>query len=185
MIGAQHMKSVGWKDLVKIVSGFLLALVLLATIGWTASRYVVAQFTALPPRPVFDNDPSPSPAAKPATAAKPPAAAASPAAETAPSPAAATAPSPEAAASPAPSPQPSESPSPSPAPTANYQARISLDQGLNMREGPTVDAQRVGGVDYNEEVTVLEESSDKEWVRVRTTGGQEGWIKSGYTERQN
>lgn len=58
--------------------------------------------------------------------------------------------------------------------------------GLNIREGPSVDANRLSGVDYDQQVIVLEDSEDKEWQRVRVEGTDiQGWIKSGYTERVN
>jgi len=67
---------------------------------------------------------------------------------------------------------------------AGYPARITQSQGLNVRQSPGRDAARVGGVDYNQRVVVLEDSPDKEWQRVRIEGSDvEGWIKSGYTER--
>lgn len=151
----------------KVFSGFLVASALVAGLGFFASQVLIAQFTALPPKPVFPND-NPKPQGPPkaatnsAVAAKP----------------AATQP-----ASPAPS--PSVSPSPQ-ASAGGYKARIVLDNGLNVREQPNAGAGRVAGVDYDQQVTVLEESPDKEWQKIRVEpDGTVGWIKSGYTERVN
>ncbi|EKQ69412.1 SH3 domain-containing protein [Leptolyngbyaceae cyanobacterium JSC-12] len=153
-----------WSGFFKGFSAVLIAIVLLLGGSFFAFQFVVSQFTAPPPRPTFPND-TPSPAAKPAAAIKP-SAAASPAV-----------PSPSPVASPTPS------PSPKPAATAAKRARITLGEGLNIRQGPSADTERVGGVDYSDEVTILEESPDKEWVKVRVeSSGAEGWIKSGYTE---
>jgi uncharacterized protein YgiM (DUF1202 family) len=59
-----------------------------------------------------------------------------------------------------------------------------LAQGLNLRESPSRDAVRIGGVVANTRITVLEESPDHEWQRVRLEdSGREGWVKAGYTER--
>lgn len=180
-----------WADLIKVLSGVFLAIALMVGGCFFAAQYVIAQFTAPPPRPTFPNDsPSTSTTTNAATtnAATTNAAASNNAAvqpKVQPKPSA----SPVAAqSSPQPSPQPSVSPKPSPQPseTAGYHARITLSQGLNLRESPGRDAARVGGVAGNTRITVLEESPDREWQRIRLEGsGQEGWVKAGYTERVN
>jgi len=147
----------GWSGFFKGFSAVVVAIALLLGGSFIFFQFLVAQFTASPPRPTFPND-------KPATAAKP-------AAKPSPSP------SPIAVA-----PPPSPSPSPTPSPTSK-RARITLGDGLNVRQAPSSDSERVDGVDYNEEVTILEESPDQGWVKVRVErNGVEGWIKSGYTE---
>jgi cytoskeletal protein RodZ len=155
-----------WSGFFKSLSIFLIAVGLVTIGSFFAFQYLMAQFTALPPKPTFPND-------KTAPATK---------AIAAPSPTASTSPI---AVSPSPSPV-AASPSPSPSPGAAYQARVKLDNGLNVRESPNADAPRVGGVDLDQVVTVLEESQDKEWQRIRVeTTGVEGWIKSGYIDRVN
>jgi hypothetical protein len=152
----------GWLDLTKLLSGFLLAIALVVGGGSFAVQYVIAQFTTPPPRPTFPNE-------KPIAKAKP-----------------VSAPVKPSPVKPAPSPSPTPTPTPSPKPSdaAGYRARITQSMGLNIREGPSVDANRVSGVDYDQRVIVLEDSEDKEWQRVRVEGTDvEGWIKSGYTER--
>lgn len=147
----------GWTGFFKGFSAVVVAIALLLGGSFILFQFLVSQFTASPPRPTFPND-------KPATAAK------------APTP---TKPSP----TPAPvvaSPKPSPSPSPSP---VSKRARVTLGEGLNVRQAPSADAERVDGVDYSDEVTILEESPDKEWIKVRVDStGVEGWIKAGYTE---
>ncbi|WP_421657036.1 SH3 domain-containing protein [Leptothermofonsia sp. ETS-13] len=156
-----------WSDLIKVLSGIFFAFVLIASGSFIAAQYVIAQFTAPPPRPTFPND-NPSPKAKPVTAAQ-----ANPAA---------VKPSP----SPSPSPSSSETPSPQKTEASGYRARIVLSQGLNLRENPDRNAERIGGVEYNESIVILEDSPDGEWQKVRVeSSGQEGWIKSGYAERAN
>ena len=147
-----------WSGFFKGFSAVLIAIALLLGGGFFAFQFVVSQFTAPPPRPTFPND-TPKPTAKPvaAVAAKP-------------------------QISPSPATTPQASPSPKPSPVTK-RARITLGEGLNIRQGPSAETERVGGVDYSDEVTILEESPDKEWVRVRVeSSGAEGWIKSGYTE---
>lgn len=146
-----------WSGLLKAFSGLLLAIALIVGGGFLAAQYLITQFTAPPPKPMFANDTSPNP-------------------------------QPAAIAPKSQPPQPKTTPiAPSPKPTGSgYQARITLSEGLNVRLKPSADAERVGGVDFDEEITVLEESPDKEWQRVRgKTSGVEGWIKSGHTERMN
>jgi cytoskeletal protein RodZ len=167
-----------WSGFFRSLSIFLIAVGLIAIGSFFAFQYLFTQFTALPPKPAFPND-KPNPAAAPTAKAiaKPPNSA-SPAISPAPS----STPNSDTPNSASASPTPS--PSVSPSPGATYQARIKLDNGLNVRESPNADAARIGGVDFNQVVTVLEESPDKEWQRVRVEAtGIEGWIKSGYADR--
>lgn len=146
----------GWSGFFKGFSAVVVAIVLLLGGSYALLQFLVAQFTAPPPRPTFPND-------KPAATVKPAAAKPSPP------------PAPAIAA-------PKPSPTPSPTPAAK-RARITLGEGLNVRQAPSAEAERVDGVDYNDEVTVLETSPDQEWIKIRIAGsGVEGWIKSGYTE---
>ncbi|MGJ5674810.1 MAG: SH3 domain-containing protein [Nostochopsis sp.] len=65
-------------------------------------------------------------------------------------------------------------------PPGAYKARITWKQGLRLRKEPTPDAERIGGVAFNQKVIVLEESSDNDWQKIRLENGdQEGWVKSG------
>ncbi len=83
-------------------------------------------------------------------------------------------------------PAPSSKPSPKPTETEGYRAKITQEIGLNIRESPQADGPRIGGVDYNEEVIVLEESPDKNWQKIRLPDSSiEGWVKAGYTDRLN
>jgi len=151
-----------WANLTKLLSGVFLAIALIVSGCFFAAQHVIAQFTAPPPKPTFPND---NPGAK---AKLQPTAAAKPATKS--------------------SPKPSVTPTPSPKPTeeAGYRARITLSQGLNLRESASQDSARIGGVAINTRITVLEDSSDGEWQRVRLEeSGREGWVKAGYTERIN
>ncbi|MFM7424077.1 MAG: SH3 domain-containing protein [Elainella sp.] len=143
----------------QFVLGFILAIALLFLAGAGLTRYLLSRIATLPPRPSFTNDPSPVANASPA---------ANPAASPAP-----------VAASPVPSPSPSPSPSPQ-----GYAARVVQPIGLRIRQSPSADAETVGGVEYNREVVVLEDSPDGAWQKVRV-GSTEGWVKGGNTERIN
>lgn len=144
-----------WSGFFKGLSATIVAVGLLMGGGYFATQFLVSQFTAPPPRPTFPND-------KPSSPAKP---------------VAATQPKPAAVV-----PKPSPTPSPQPSPSVS-RARITLGEGLNVRQGASADTERVGGVDYDDEVAILEESQDKQWTKIRVErDGLEGWIKSGYTE---
>jgi uncharacterized protein YgiM (DUF1202 family) len=150
-----------WAGLIRVLTGFSLAIAVLVGGGYVAAQYLITQFTAPPPKPTFPND---KPAAKPKPAAKeePPAA-----------------PKP-------PSPQASLSPAPASAILAGYQAKVKQPDGLNLRDKPSREGSRVGGLNFNDQVMVIEETPDKEWQKIRSDAGdREGWIKSGYTERLN
>ncbi len=83
-------------------------------------------------------------------------------------------------------PKPSPSSSATPTPVADgYLARVTQPIGLILRQDPNGDSAKVGGVDFNQELTVLEEASDGAWQRVRLTDGTEGWIKGSNTEKVN
>jgi hypothetical protein len=120
------------------------------------TRYLLARLATPPPRPTFTNDPSPSPVASPAASP-----AASPVAEASPSP----------------------SPSPSPV-IQGYPARVTQPIGLIIRQEPSVGAAQLGGVEFNREITVLEDSPDGAWQKIRS-GSVEGWVKGGNTQRLN
>lgn len=150
------------------MTGFVLAIALMAGAGYFIAQQLITQFTAPPPKPIFPNDKPTKP--KPVAAKPQPA---TPKPEVSPS------------ASPVAASAPAASPKPSPV-AEGYRARVTLAEGLNLRESPSRDSARVGGVAFNERITVLEESPDKEWQRVRLeSSGKEGWIRAGFAERQN
>jgi len=65
-----------------------------------------------------------------------------------------------------------------------YRARVTWEQGLSLRAAPGASAERIGGLDYNQQLVVLEESPDKNWQRVRLADSdREGWIKAGNIEK--
>ncbi|OKH18999.1 peptide-binding protein [Hydrococcus rivularis NIES-593] len=69
-------------------------------------------------------------------------------------------------------------------PAGAYKARVTWSEGLSLRSEPSREAKRVGGVDYNAELIVLQDSIDKQWQKVRLLDGtQEGWVKAGNVEK--
>jgi hypothetical protein len=162
-----------WSGVAKFFTGFVLAIAVLFFAGVSTTRYLITRFTTPPPRPTFPNDPSPTPTQS--TPAQPEAAQS----QSPPAPA-------ESPTTPAEA-QPTPTPTPTPAnPPGAYEARVIQPIGLILRQGPSQDAEQIGGVGYDEQVVVLEESSDGEWIKVRLSGSDvEGWVKSGNTERLN
>lgn len=149
---------------VNFVVGFILAIALLTGGVFLAARYVITKLTAPPPRPTFANDAPARGKATPAT----PRSTATVSSQAPASPSTAT-----------PSPKPALAP-------GTYQAKVTQSVGLVLRDAPSADASRIGGIEYNTQVIVLEESPDKLWQRVRVEGGeQEGWVKGGNVERIN
>jgi len=61
--------------------------------------------------------------------------------------------------------------------------RVTYPEGLILRDAPNAEAAQIGGIGYNQEVIVLEETEDQEWQRVRLPSSEEGWIRAGNVER--
>ncbi|MGB3616295.1 MAG: SH3 domain-containing protein [Elainellaceae cyanobacterium] len=80
--------------------------------------------------------------------------------------------------------QPGAAPDSPPVDDANaYQARVIQPIGLILRQGPDASTTQLGGIDYNDELTVLSESDNGEWIQVRLLGSEViGWVKAGNTE---
>jgi len=68
-------------------------------------------------------------------------------------------------------------------PSGAYKARVTWSQGLSLRAEPSADSERIGGIPFNREIIILEETEDQEWQKVRLQSNQDGWIKSGNTEK--
>jgi hypothetical protein len=142
----------------KFFFGVVLAAAILFGAGVALTRYLLARLATPPPRPVFANDPSPAPAAPAADAAVevPP--------EEVP---------PE-------EPPPEETSAPE-----GYAARVVQPIGLILRQEPSTEAAQIGGIEFNQNITVLEDSEDGSWQRVRLSNGAEGWVRGGNTEQVN
>lgn len=147
--------------LTKLLLGLLLALMLLSLASVAAARYFMAKLAVLPERPMFENDVAlvaddTSAPSEPASEAEP--------TEAEPKPA-------EASADPALEP-------------GAYTAMVTQPIGLVLRDGPGTQYNQMGGIENNERMVVLEESEDRQWLRVRIpTTKQEGWVKAGNSRR--
>lgn len=150
------------QGLSKLILGVAIALILLSLAGVATARYFMGRLSVLPPRPTFEGETGEVATEAPAEA---PTAAPEAAPETAPEPA------PEAESTPEPE---------------GYQAVVTQPIGLVIRAEPSTAAQQLGGVDYNAQVQVLDDSEDGRWMLIRVAdSGQEGWVKAGNTRSLN
>jgi hypothetical protein len=142
--------------MLSLTFGLAVAIALLLGGAVIAVRYVITQIATVPPRPTFANDTP----------------------QTSPQPALAPATAPQTVA------QPSPSPTPKPLEPGAYRARVTQPIGLVFRAGPGRNYDRIGGLEYNSRLIVLEASEDGRWLKVRIgDDGPEGWVVSGNTER--
>lgn len=167
-------------SLFQFILGFFLGIFILVA-GATGLAYVV--FTAIsanPPKPIFaeekqektkEEPPKNSPPAPDESSQRQPDAPDSPESKAV-------------LEKPAPQPSPEEKTEESEElPAGAYKARVTWQTGLSLRSDPTSDASRVGGIDYNTEIAILEQSEDGRWQKVRLADGQEGWVKAGNVEK--
>ncbi len=71
-------------------------------------------------------------------------------------------------------------------PQGAYKATVTWSGGLSLRSEPSIDSERVGGVDYNRELVILQTSNDGKWQKIRTVDGNvEGWIKAGNVKKSD
>jgi Bacterial SH3 domain len=145
-------------NVIQFIIGFILGLAILAG-GTAALAYVFfAKMNANPPKPMFaeeKKEETTTTTQKPSTPQSTPVAASSPEAE-----------------------------KPKNLPPGAYMARVTWAEGLSVRTEPGREAERIAGVDYNQELIVLQESEDKLWQKIRLAEGTlEGWIKAGNVEK--
>jgi Bacterial SH3 domain len=158
-----------FSGILKFVLGISLALAVLIGSGVAAALYFMNRVSMPAPKPVYAND---TPAVK-ATAVK--------IQQISPSPT----PSSEAKAEATPTATPKVTPevaTEEPLPPGSYNARVSWPKGLSLRSQPALDAERMGGVGFNEKIIVLEEKDG--WQKVRLAQSkQEGWVRAGNTRK--
>ncbi len=185
--------------LIKFVTGIFLALALLFVGGAAAARYLITRLTTPPPKPVFveeqtsqssDSASSDTSVNDVSTSDQAPTTDEQLDAEVSENPANeptevfADLDEPESTVSVDAS--EAESSEPEAAERDQPTARITQSIGMVLRQSPSQDATRIGGLYYNDEVIVIGESADGQWQQVRLPGsGVEGWIKAGNVEQLN
>ncbi|MGF1499003.1 MAG: SH3 domain-containing protein [Elainellaceae cyanobacterium] len=144
------------------LTGVILAIAILFLAGTVSARYFMTRLTETPPKPVFSEERQAAPPASDP--------------ETEP----VELPTDEAASVSEP---PTEEAAVPELEAGAYEARVVQPIGLVLREGPSRETTRIGGVDYDDRLIILSESTDGEWLNVRLLGsGVEGWVKAGNTE---
>jgi hypothetical protein len=172
----QIIKMSRLSTILQFVLGFILGIALLSGVAVGAAYFYLSSISEYPPKPTFPEEES-SPTAE--TEQDP----ASPSVETETEEAARaeTEREPEEATKPESKPEPPEK-----LPPGAYKARVTWSEGLSLRAEPSTNAERIGGVDFNDEIIILEESEDKQWQRVRVgESDREGWVKAGNIEKVN
>lgn len=67
-----------------------------------------------------------------------------------------------------------------------YQARVTWPNGLSLRDRPSPNSSRVGGVYYDDKLVIIEKSSDGDWQKVYVPEtGETAWVKAGNVEKIN
>ena len=65
-----------------------------------------------------------------------------------------------------------------------YYARVTWPEGLSLRDRPSADANRIGGIAYKAKIIILKDSNDKKWQKLRIpSSSQEAWVKAGNVEK--
>ncbi|MDB9313448.1 SH3 domain-containing protein [Spirulina sp. CS-785/01] len=163
-----------FSKIAQFILGVISGLFLLGISGAATGYYFFSRMAADPPRPVFseerpgtetDKDSDDKKAPKPETVAEDQKAAAEAAKE----------PKEE-------EPEEPEEPEEELEPGA-YRAQVTWPDGLSLRDEPSLEAERIGGIAYENEMIILDTSDDGRWERVRLPGTeQEGWVKAGNSE---
>lgn len=146
----------------KFILGFFVGIIFLAFCGVGAAYYFWTRLSVTPDKPIFaEEQQQKSSTLKKASLTQ--------------------------ASKPKPSSPPTSTPNASPVqtlPPGAYKARVTWPEGLSLRDAPTLNSARIGGVAAKQEVLVLKRSDDGKWQQVRVVeGNQEGWIKAGNTAK--
>ncbi len=173
-------------NILKYILGFILAMAILAGSGFAAAIYIMNRTSILPEKPIYTNDKASVKAEaekiKAQKAANDPSKSNAPKSQQ-------QEPS-KSKSEPQKPPQTAKSPEPEEStdelPEGAYKARVTWPQGLSIRQEPSVNAERVGGVAFDRTVIVLKDSQDKAWQQIRVEDNeQEGWVKAGNTKPIN
>lgn len=160
----------------QFVLGFIIGVLLLAGSGAAAAYFFLSGLSANPPKPIFSEEQQEPEAT--ATPVESESASESSASTTE------TSEEDQAENSETPDAPESESAAEETLAAGEYKARVTWSQGLSLRSEPSLDATRIGGVAYEQEVIVLGESDDQQWKNVRIArNGKEGWVKAGNLDR--
>ena len=160
----------------QFILGFILGVALIASVGAGAAYYYFTKMSShTPTKPVFEEETKLPPLAKEDEIVEQDAAVTL---ESTTKPEAAPETTPEPETIPEPEPEPELPPN-------AYFARVTWPQGLSLRAEPSLNAERVGGIDYDARIIILEDSSDRKWQRIRIPESQqEAWVKAGNVKKE-
>ncbi len=154
----------------RVMVGIFVAVALLGAGGYVIANYYIQKYGTPPKKPVFAEEYSTPFAAMQTRAPNPPKPTLTP------KPGATIAPAPK-TNSPSPTPTPSESPQ-------GDLAKVVWPEGLLLRDSPSYESGKSGGVDFNGQVYILETSPDQVWQKVQVRGKSlQGWVKAGNLEK--
>jgi len=151
-----------WINLIRVLTSLILTSGILIGIGFIVVQYLTNPFANLPPRPTFSEERTGSQITGKSSTPQ-------------------LSPSPEVA-------QTAQSilsvePSPIEDNKTRSLARITWPEGVILRDNPSKNARRIGGVTYNQTVILLETSLDGQWQRVQVEqSGEQGWLKGNNLE---
>ncbi len=164
-----------FSGLTKFILGFFLAIAVLIGGGAAIALYFMNRTGIAPAKPIYSND---SPSVKAQAPKKTEPGGGKPAL----TPGTSTQSSPSSTSTPTEAPK--ATPSSKPLPAGAYRGRVNWAEGLSLRSQPNQEAEKIGGVGFNQKIIILSESEDKAWQKIRLEGSeQEGWVKAGNTEK--
>ncbi|NJM97397.1 MAG: SH3 domain-containing protein [Phormidesmis sp. RL_2_1] len=148
----------------KFVLGLILAMLIVSLAGLSMARYFMTKNAERPDRPTYENDlPQTQTPTSPGNQNR-------------------TADEPETDAAGGETAVESEAEADEALPEGAYKAWVNQSVGLVVRAGPGTDYENIGGLAYEQSVTVL--SEDSGWLKITFGGGEEGWIKGGNVDRE-
>ena len=151
----------------QFILGFLLGISLIAGVAGTVIFAYYKKMSVQPEKPVFSEVPEP----KSATKKNPPSTTIEPIESNI------------SASEIETEPQVAPEPEPEPLPPNAYRGQVTWPEGLSLRAEPTIESERIGGIQFQDTIVILETSTDGAWQRVQLSNKQEGWVRGGNTER--
>ncbi|BAW96083.1 hypothetical protein NIES970_10040 [[Synechococcus] sp. NIES-970] len=160
----------------QFILGFLLGVFLLMVGSVGAAYYFFNRMAATPPKPVFSSEaiapPEPAPTPEPEPQATEP--------DLAPIIA-----EPEAIAEETPEEEEEAAAEDTELPPGAYAATVTWSDGLSLRAEPSLESARIGGINFNTQVTVLGTNDDGSWQQIRLEDGTEAWVRAGNLRQAN
>jgi Bacterial SH3 domain len=151
----------------QLITGILIGLIGLgAAIGGAGYYFFITQMSTRPPKPVFAEERD---GGKPVAFAK-----AKPKAGVV-------------ATAPIPSPEGIDLVEPDkikPLAPEAYDAKVMWKDGLSLKQDPDPSSEKVGGVEFNAKVAIVETSDDKQWVKIQLEKENlQGWVRAGNIDK--